>query len=204
MNACQSDLKTYQMALSGDNLKSFPWERVARLSQDLAPSALTFSENGDFFPGSTPEAVVVNEMIMASQVISFFLLDSVQATEPDTRRVQEALSDTHKVISAAIDNLASPNYLQIFIACAMLLFVISPILFPVSQDSLLSLHQIAGKVLCLVRIAITVVLTGFLFYLIFNAREEYSAYKSVLQMIDIQLKQISPRNRMSRAHLKQL
>lgn len=32
MNACQSDLKTYQMALSGDNLKSFPWERVARLS----------------------------------------------------------------------------------------------------------------------------------------------------------------------------
>ena len=129
----------------------------------------------------------------------------MQATEPDTGRVAEALSDTHKVISAAIDNLASPNYLQIFIALAMLLFVISPILFPVSQDSLLSLHQTAGKVLCLVRVATTVVLTGFLFYLIFNAREEYSAYKSVLQMIDIQMKQISPRERMSEnSHLKQL
>ena len=142
---------------------------------------------------------------MASQVISFFLLDSTQETEPDTRRIQETLSDTQKVISAAIDNLAGRNYLQIFIACAMLLFVISPILYPVSQDSSLSLHLIAGKILCLVRIVTTVVLIGFLFYLIFNAREEYSAYKSVLQMINIQMKQVNPRTGMrENSHLKQL
>lgn len=114
---------------------------------------------------------------------------------PDPRTVQETLLDTQKVISTAMDTLASPNYLRIFIACSMLFFIISPILFPVDQDSMLSLHHTVGKIIHLVRIVTTIVFSGFLFYLIFNTREEHSVYKNVHQMIDIQLKQISPRKR---------
>lgn len=133
---------------------------------------------------------------MLCSLVSLFLLDSAQGTVLDVKRSQEALSDTQKVITAAIDTLARQNYLQIFIACIMLLFVISPILYPVTTHSPLSLHQTVGKILYLARIVTTVILAGFLFYLIFNARVEYSAYKSVQQMINIQLKQISPRKRM--------
>ena len=123
--------------------------------------------------------------------ISFFSLDGVQGAVPETQRIQEALAASHKVISTALDALASPQYMQIFIACIMLFFVISPILFPVSEDSPLSLHCTLGKFLYLIRMIITVILSGFLFYLIFNSREEYSVYKGVLQMIDLHLKRIS-------------
>lgn len=134
---------------------------------------------------------------------SFFLFtDSFQGTVPDTKKSQEALSDTQKVISKAIDNLSSRNFLQIFIACAMFIFVISPVIFPTSEHSPLSLHHVAGKILYLVRIFMTVILSGFTFYLILNTRDEYSAYRSVQQMIDIQLKQISPRKRMKGLTLK--
>lgn len=134
---------------------------------------------------------------------SFFLFtDSFQGTVSDTKKSQEALSDTQKVISKAIDNLSSRNFLQIFIACAMFIFVISPVIFPASEHSPLSLHHVAGKILYLVRIFMTVILSGFMFYLILNTRDEYSAYRSVQQMIDIQLKQISPRKRMKGLTLK--
>ncbi|XP_068710621.1 putative neutral sphingomyelinase isoform X2 [Montipora foliosa] len=117
--------------------------------------------------------------------------DGVQGAVPETHRIQEVLAASHKVISTALDALASPQYMQIFIACIMLFFVISPILFPVSKDSPLSLHCTLGKFLYLIRMIITVILSGFLFYLIFNSREEYSVYKGVLQMIDLHLKRIS-------------
>ena len=129
-------------------------------------------------------------------LVLFFLLDSTGGTLPDIKKSQEALSDTQKVMCEAIDTTTSQNYLQIFFVCAMLFFVISPIFFPVTEHSPLSLHHAVGKILYLVRIVTTVVLAGFLFYLILNAREEYSAYKSAHQMIEIQLKQISPRKRM--------
>ena len=126
----------------------------------------------------------------------FLFTDSIQGTGPDVKRSQEALSDTQKVISKAIDNLSSRNYFQIFVACVMLLFVISPVILPVGEHSPLSLHHVAGKILYLVRIFTTIILSGFTFYLILNRRDEYSAYRSVQQMIGIQLKQISPRKRM--------
>ena len=115
------------------------------------------------------------------------------------KRSQEALSDTQNVITKAIDNLSSKNYLQIFVACAMLFFVILPVICPVGDHSSLSLHHVTGKILYLVRLFTTVILSGFMFYLILNMRDEYSAYRSVQQMIDIQLKQISPRKRMKKA-----
>ena len=132
-------------------------------------------------------------------VIKVFLFaDSFQGTSPDTKRSQEALSDTQKVISKAIDNLSSTNYLQVFVACVMLFFVVSPVIFPVGEHSPLSLFHIAGKILYLIRLFTTVALSGFMFYLILNTRDEFSAYRSVQQMIDIRLKQISPRKRMKK------
>ena len=112
------------------------------------------------------------------------------------KKSQEALSEAQKVISKAIDNLSSRNYFRIFVACAMLFFVVSPVVFTVGEHSPLSLHHVAGKILYLARIFITIILCGFTFYLIFNTRDEYSAYRSVQQMIGIQLNQISPRKRM--------
>jgi len=126
----------------------------------------------------------------------FLFADSFQGTSPDTKRSQEALSDTQKVISKAIDNLSSTNYLHVFVACVMLFFVLSPVIFPVGEHSTLSLFHVAGKILYLIRIFTTVTLSGFMFYLILNTRDEFSAYRSVQQMIDIKLKQISPRKRM--------
>lgn len=122
-------------------------------------------------------------------------IDSFQGTVPDMKKSQEALSDTQKVISGAINTLSSGNYLWIFVACAMLFFVILPVMFPAAEHSPLSLYHATGKILYLVRIVTTVFLSSFLFYLIFNTREEYSVYKNVQQMIEIQLKQISPRKR---------
>ena len=130
------------------------------------------------------------------------LTDSIQGTGPDVEKSQEALSDTQKVISKAIDNLSSQNYLQILVACAMLFFVISPVFFPVGEHSSLSLYHVAGKILYLVRIFATIILSGFTFYLILNTRDEYSAYRSVQQMIGIQLNQISPRKRMKCSTVK--
>lgn len=126
----------------------------------------------------------------------FFVLDTSQATIPDIKKSQEALSETQTVISATLDSLSSHNYLQTFFACAMCFFVISPIFFPATLHSPLSLHHAVGKILYLFRLVTTVILSGYFFYLIFNTRLEYSAYKSVQQLIDIQLKQISPRKRM--------
>jgi len=128
--------------------------------------------------------------------------DSIQGTGPDMKTSQEALSDSQKVISKAIDNLSSRNYLQILFACAMLFFVISPVFFPVGEQSPLSLHHVAGKILYLARIFTTVILSGFTFYLILNTRDEYSAYRSVHQMIGIQLNQISPRKQMKWSTVK--
>lgn len=126
----------------------------------------------------------------------FFLIDSFQATVVDIKKSQEALADSQHVISEAIGTLSSQNVFQMFIACAMLFFIISPLFFPAADHSMLSLHHVAGKILYLVRILTTFILSGFLFYLLFNTPDEYSAYRSVQQMIDIQLKQISPRKRM--------
>ena len=122
--------------------------------------------------------------------------DSLLKTAPDIKKCQEALSDTQAVVSDAINSLSPHNIFRILIACAMLIFIISPVMFPVTDNSLLSLHHAVGKILYLVRVFTTVILSGFLFYLIFNVREEYSVYKSVHQMVDIQIKQISPRKRM--------
>ena len=135
---------------------------------------------------------------MTLQVFSFLFcfLDSFQGAVPDIKKSQEALSDTQKVISEAIHTLSSWNFLQIFVACAMMFFVISPVIFPIAEQSPLSLHHVAGKILYLVCIVTTVILAGFVFYLVLNSRDEYSAYTSAQQMIDIQLKQISPRKRM--------
>lgn len=148
---------------------------------------------GKNFSFSDHEGVTASFVIKDSGMDS---TDSTGGTLPDIKKSQEALSDTQKVMCEAIDTTTSQNYLQIFFVCAMLFFVISPIFFPVTEHSPLSLHHAVGKILYLVRIVTTVVLAGFLFYLILNAREEYSAYKSAHQMIEIQLKQISPRKRM--------
>ena len=150
---------------------------------------MTFS-----FPILFPDSTVFKPSKTCSNLL--FVLDTLQGTIPDIKKNQEALSETQTVISAALDRLSSYNYLQTFFACAMCFFVISPIFFPVTQHSPLSLHHAAGKILYLFRLVTTVILSGYFFYLIFDTRLEYSAYKSVKQMIDIQLKQISPRKRM--------
>ena len=150
---------------------------------------MTFS-----FPILFPDSTVFKPSKTCSNLL--FVLDTLQGTIPDIKKNQEALSETQTVISAALDRLSSYNYLQTFFACAMCFFVISPIFFPVTQHSLLSLHHAAGKILYLFRLVTTIILSGYFFYLIFDTRLEYSAYKSVQQMIDIQLKQISPRKRM--------
>lgn len=142
------------------------------------------------------------DVLVASNLTSYFsffvfIIDSYQGTVPDIKKCQEALSDTQKVISEAVDTLSSRNFIQMFVVSAMLFFVISPVIFPVADNSPLSLHHVAGKILYVIRIATTVFLSGFLFYLILNMRDEYSAYRSAQQMIDIQLKQISPRKRMT-------
>lgn len=142
------------------------------------------------------------DVLVASNLTSYFsffvfIIDSYQGTVPDIKKCQEALSDTQKVISEAVDTLSSRNFIQMFVVSAMLFFVISPVIFPVADNSPLSLHHVAGKILYVIRIATTVFLSGFLFYLILNTRDEYSAYRSAQQMIDIQLKQISPRKRMT-------
>lgn len=148
---------------------------------------------GKNFSFSDHEAVAASFVVKESALNK---TDSIQEAGPDVKKSQEALSDTQEVISKALDNLSSQNYFQIFVACVMLLFVISPIIFPVGEHSPLSLHHVAGKILYLVRIFTTIILTGFIFYLILNTRDEYSAYRSVQQMIGIQLNQISPRKRM--------
>ena len=125
----------------------------------------------------------------------FISLDPAEAVEPDTHRVKEVLTETCSVVSAAIDALPSLNFKQISFIFFMLFFILSPILFPVSEDSALSQHCIFGKLLHLVCIIITVILSGFLFYLVLNSREEYSVYKNVLQVIDIQLKRINRQKR---------
>jgi len=145
---------------------------------------------GKNFSFSDHEAVAASFVVKESALNK---TDSIHRTGPNVKKSQEALSDTKKVISKAIDNLSSQNYFQIFITCAMLFFVISPVFFPVGEHSPLSLHHVAGKILYLVRIFTTVILSGFMFYLILNTRDEYSAYRSVQQMIAIQLNQISPR-----------
>lgn len=121
--------------------------------------------------------------------------DPAETDEPEIHRVKEVLTETCSVVSAAIDALPSLNFKQISFIFFMLFFILSPILFPVSEDSPLSLHFILGKLLHLICIIITVILSGFLFYLVLNSREEYSVYKNVLQVIDIQLKHISPQKR---------
>lgn len=148
---------------------------------------------GKNFSFSDHEAVAASFVVKESALNK---TDSIQEAGPDVKKSQEALSDTQEVISKALDNLSSQNHFQIFVACVMFLFVISPIIFPVGEHSPLSLHHVAGKILYLVRIFTTIILTGFIFYLILNTRDEYSAYRSVQQMIGIQLNQISPRKRM--------
>lgn len=61
-------------------------------------------------------------------------------------------------------------------------------MFTAAEHSHFSLHHIFGKILYLVRIIATVLASGFLFYGIINVREEYSVYKTVQEMIDVQMK----------------
>ena len=109
--------------------------------------------------------------------------------------MKEVLTETCSVVSAAIDALPGLNFKPISYIFFMLFFILSPILFPCCEDSPLSLHFIFGKLLHLICIIVAVILSGFLFYLVLNSREEYSVYKNVLQVIDIQLKRINPQKR---------
>ena len=69
-------------------------------------------------------------------------------------------------------------------------------MFPAAEHSQLSLHHIVGKILYLVRIVAAIIASGFLFHGVINMRNEFSVYKAVQKMIDVQLTQINPKKRM--------
>ena len=69
-------------------------------------------------------------------------------------------------------------------------------MFPAAEHSRFSLHHVFGKILYLIRIIGTFLASGFLFYGIFNVRDEYSVYKAVQEMINVQLKKMCNRKRM--------
>ena len=134
---------------------------------------------------------------LANLTLMFFFVDSGPKAISDVKKYQEALRNAQDVLSNATDTLSHRNMFSILIVSAMLIFVMSPVIFPVTDSSSWSLHHIGGKCLHVARIITTIILSGFMFYLIFNVREEYSAYKNIQQMIDIQMKQINPRKRMN-------
>ena len=126
----------------------------------------------------------------------FFFQDSFQAAVSISSKGREALSETQKIIASAIDALSRRQNLQVFVACALLLFAVYPVMFPAAEHSRFSLHHVFGKILYLIRIIGTFLASGFLFYGIFNVRDEYSVYKAVQEMINVQLKKMCNRKRM--------
>lgn len=137
-----------------------------------------------------------NLCIIFIKFISFFFQDSFQTAVSISSKGREALSETQKIIAGAIDALSRRQNLQVFVACALLLFAVYPVMFPAAEHSRFSLHHVFGKILYLIRIIGTFLASGFLFYGIFNVRDEYSVYKAVQEMINVQLKKMCNRKRM--------
>ncbi|XP_058953535.2 putative neutral sphingomyelinase [Pocillopora verrucosa] len=140
-----------------------------------------------------------HEGVAASFVVTDTMADetdSFQTAVSISSKGREALSETQKIIAGAIDALSRRQNLQVFLACALLLFAVYPVMFPAAEHSRFSLHHVFGKILYLIRIIGTFLASGFLFYGIFNVRDECSVYKAVQEMINVQLKKMCNRKRM--------
>ena len=113
----------------------------------------------------------------------------------NNKKNQEILGETlHELVEGRTE-ATSYKLKNLVLTSFLFLFVLMPMVFPPVPGSLLSLDAALGKLLYIVRIIATMFLAGNLYYIIFNTREEWSAYTAVEKEILMKMNQFSPKRK---------
>jgi sensor histidine kinase YesM len=107
----------------------------------------------------------------------------------DVKKIQqEVLREVMNIAQDGMDSISNGKLTTFLLVGILAIFIFSPLAYAPSYSSVFNILRPLGKILYLFRFLCAMFLTGLLFYVIFNGRDERKAYQNVQHEIKLQMK----------------
>ncbi|XP_031574787.1 putative neutral sphingomyelinase [Actinia tenebrosa] len=104
------------------------------------------------------------------------------------KKCEEVLQEIMNVTQHEIDSISNARLTTCLLIFLLAVFIFSPLVYSAGFSSAFHILRPLGKMVYVLRFLSTVFLTGVLFYVIFNSRDELKAYQNVQHEVKLQMK----------------